>query len=495
MIKEKHISQNKEDSSVRKFSELINVFDDEFFWFKDEPGGIYYSDNFNSLTGFQPTELTSFEEIIFKEDLLYYKKTFIEAAENYQSDFDLEYRITTKNEQIKWLKEDVKIFRDEDGVISRTIGRVSDITCFKDKAIQMGNINIELKKENADKDSFLSILSHDLKSPFTSILGFTEILLKDSSYTESDKNEYLTYIHSSSEKLLKLINYLLDWSKLKSGRIKIELLKLNIKSLIYNSISSLTGTAVRKNIDIKVNAENNLFIKGDERLIGIVITNLFSNAVKFSPENSKVIINANQFNDDFIELVVTDSGKGISEVNKSRMFKIEKIYPAAGTSGEKGTGFGLILTKEIVEKHGGKLWFFTEENSGSEFHVTFPLFKPIVLIVENEVINRDHFIRVIQDNFKDFKIISAGSAFEAIEISGKTIPSVIILNHNMKLINGLQLIQSILSIEPRQEFKTIVFTDYASDDLQNSYKKYGEVFFLKYETSEIEFQNVLTQIL
>ena len=110
--------------------------------------------------------------------------------------------------------------------------------------------------------------------------------MKETSLTETERTEYLSYIYESSEKLLKLINYLLDWSKLQTGKLQLHSERINVQGLVYNCISSLTGTAVRKDIDIKVDIDNSLNVRGDERLLNIVMTNLLSNAIKFTVNGS-----------------------------------------------------------------------------------------------------------------------------------------------------------------------------------------------------------------
>ena len=162
--------------------------------------------------------------------------------------------------------------------------RTADLRIFQ---VLVVNVNIFKSKEqdlikkcehfgqlNSSKDRFISILSHDLRAPFTSILGFSEILMNEKTLSENEKIEYLNYIHESSQTQLQLINYLLDWSRLHTGRMKIEPHRLNAQKVTYNSVSALTGNAIRKNIEIRVIIDDNIHIEADERLITQVITNL-----------------------------------------------------------------------------------------------------------------------------------------------------------------------------------------------------------------------------
>ena len=326
----KELSDRTEELSEKQLQTFINAFSDEFFWFKDESGSICFSENFFEVTGYTSTELKSLADIIHKDDRAQYRSIFNGIIENQRTAFAFEFRIAVKDDKIKWVRENIKISYDEKGNVKRMIGRVLDISEMKENEIKFNEINNELKNQNATKDRFLNLLSHDLRSPFTSILGFTEILLKEPALTEAEKTEYLTFIYSSSEKLLQLINYLLDWSRLKSGKLILNKQKINIQSLIYNCVSSLTGAAVRKNIEIKVETDKSLRILGDERLLKIVITNLINNAIKFSNMGSDVIIKAEKFNDDFIELIVADNGIGIPEGYKNKMFRIDNIFSTSG---------------------------------------------------------------------------------------------------------------------------------------------------------------------
>lgn len=478
-----------------KIQNFINVFNDEFFWFKDNSGSIYFSENITEVSGYSSGDLKSLDDIVYEEDRSSYRKRYNASLDNLNTELDLEFRITTKDDKIKWVKENVKIFYDDSGEIVKSIGRVKDITREKLEEIKLIEENKELKDQNTAKDSFLNLLSHDLRSPFTSILGFTEILLKESSLTETERSEYLAYLYSSSEKLLQLINYLLDWSKLRSGKLLVEKQKINLQSLVYNCVSSLTGTAVRKNVEIKVEADKFLKILGDERLLNIVITNLISNAVKFSRRESKIIIKAKKFNDDFVELVVIDKGIGIPENNKINLFKIENMFSTSGTAGEKGTGFGLTLSKEIIEKHGGEIWYYSEEVKGSEFHITIPALPDIILIVEPDTDKLNTLTSAIKKTFRNFKVMTARNATEAIHFTDSLLPAIIVLSHQLPLMNGAQIIETITMNRENSELKVIVFNDSITPEIRDNYKRFSKVIFLEKPAEENQVIKVLQEFI
>jgi two-component system sensor histidine kinase/response regulator len=469
--------------TVNSFDKLTDsflcLFKDEFFWFSDS-SKTYFSDNLSEVTGYDVDELKSTREIIFSDDIEDYKKALFKFEnDESKNEIDLEYRITRKNGKVIWVDESLRVFRDDEGKITRSIGRVTDISERKSKENQINNDNKKLKMQNYSKDKFLNLLSHDLKSPFTSILGFTEILMKEASLEESERNEYLSYIYESSAKLLQLINYLLDWSRLQTGKLQVDSERINIQGLVYNSVSSLTGMAVSKNIDIKVDLDDSLHILGDERLLSIVVTNLLSNAIKFSNSDSSIVVKAASFNNDFIEFIVKDEGLGISNKDKVKMFKIDSMFSTEGTKGERGTGFGLIFTKEIVEKHGGELWFYTQEEKGSEFHFTVPSLPDTILIVGTESGLRDTFVKLLKEEYPDRKVVVAGNAYEAINNIGNILPSVIITPHEMPLMNGVQLMETLLKDKVNSELKIIVIVEDIIPALESAYKKFGDAVLIQ----------------
>jgi len=490
----KDFPDKTEEFNEQQRHDFINAFDDEFFWVKDESGSIRFSENLSEVTGFTPVELKSLEDIIHEEDISNYRKIKYETLDNLKTDFDIEFRITTKDDKIKWLRESVKIFYNANEKVVRTIGRVADVTRKKIDEINLNEVNNELKDQNIAKDSFLNLLSHDLRSPFTSILGFTEILLKESSLTEAERNEYLTHIYSSSEKLLQLINYLLDWSRLRAGKLKVEQQKINLQSLVYNCVSSLTGAAIRKNIEIKVEGDKSLKILGDERLLNIVITNIISNAIKFSKGESKVLVKTGKFNDDFAELIVIDEGIGIPDISKNKLFKIENMLSTTGTAGEKGTGFSLTLSKEIIEKHGAKLWFYSEEGKGSEFHITIPSSPNVILIIETDAEKLNELASFVKKNFNDYKVITAINPYEAINYSDSLQPSIIILSHALPLMNGAQIIETITRGKDHSELKVIVLYDSFAGEIKNIYKKFSKVIFIEKTAAENEVIKALRDL-
>jgi len=254
--------------------------------------------------------------------------------------------------------------------------------------------------------------------------------------------------------------------------MKIESERLNALSIVFNCIASLTGNAIRKNIDIKANIPDNIFIKADEKLISQVITNLLSNAIKFSQENKHIEICAEVFNDDEVEFIVKDYGVGISDNSKDKLFKVEKKFSTQGTKGEKGTGLGLSLVKEIVEKLDGDIWFYSEEDKGSEFHFTVPSSQDIILLVDDDREEKVYLEKIIKENFSDYKLIFTDNGYEAIDIISSQIPSLIVTKHDIPFMNGMQLLKSIRKGEKGVKIPVIAIISDISEETKKMYHIY-----------------------
>jgi|GEM_PF-339146 len=452
--------------------------EDEFTWIsmtgiRDRKTN--YSANIEKITGYTQKEINRKADGFFSIINDEYYQSVVKKYNDFLSDqnkhnLSLIYRLLRKDKKTIWVKEVIIVERNKKGIPSLSQGKVLDITELMKTDDTLVKSIENLKKVNSSKDKFISMLSHDLRAPFTSILGFAEILINEENLSNTEKLEYLTYIHESSQNQLQLINYLLDWSRLQTGRMKITVQRLHAQTVVFNCVSSLTGNAIRKNIDIKVRVNEKIYVQGDERLLGQVITNLLSNAIKFSSSDKIIEIIADIFNDNLIEFIVKDQGIGISDQNKSKLFKIEKMFSTEGTKGEKGTGLGLSLVKEIIEKHKGEIWFYSEADKGSEFHFTIPRSQNIILIVDNDLQTTSICENLIKSNFPKFNIISTENGYEAMGIVLEKLPSLVITEHEMPLMNGVQLIEAIRREEKNFSIPVILLTDEISDAIRKSYQ-------------------------
>lgn len=458
--------------------DIASVFEDQFHYLlfvKNEEVEVFYSPSIKKVTGYSPAELIKKDSLgrdfVFHEDISDVKKKLHKIESGKVSSLKILFRFVRKDGKIIWLKEQIKAEPFEDGIILK--GLVVDVTEFKKAENDYGEIINNLSAEITARDNFLSILSHDLRAPFSSILGFTEILLNESSLTEAERTEYLNYINDSSNNQLRLVNYLLDWSNLQTGRMHLDPQRVQAQSLVFNCISALTGIAMRKNIDIKVSVPESLFLEADERLMIQVITNLVSNAIKFSDEGKTIRITADRFNNELVEFVIRDEGVGIPDIYQPRIFRFEKMFSTRGTKGEKGTGLGLSLVKEIIERHKGQIWFYSKEKVGSEFHFTIPSSENTILLVEN---NKSDFLKIekmIKENYSSFKFVGTDNGFEAINVVLRQHPSLIISSHDLPLMNGVQFVKSILRGDKKFYSPIIVMIDSNDEHLIKAYQDVG----------------------
>jgi PAS domain S-box-containing protein len=290
--------------------------------------------------------------------------------------FNKEYRVIRKTDAaIRWVKgSGILGFDNEDNIIS-LIGTIQDITERKISEQELIKSETLLRELNTTKDKLLSIIAHDLHSPFNSILGFSDILIETGKdLTQTKTKMYLGYIKSSAKNTLILLNNLLNWAKSQSNQISFKPQKLQLSSIIHEVIELSNSIAKSKNITINYNSSNNINIYADKNMLETILRNLISNAIKFTPTKGKVDIYATE-NKNNIEITVSDNGVGINQKSKKSIFQFETNTTTAGTENEKGSGLGLTLCKDFVEKHNGNIWVKSEFGKGSDFVFTLPLNK------------------------------------------------------------------------------------------------------------------------
>ena len=230
----------------------------------------------------------------------------------------------------------------------------------------------QLVEMNATKDKFFSIIAHDLKSPFNSIIGFSSLLKEEPLNLE--KHEIVQFagaIHKTATGTLHLLENLLDWSLMQQGRIFFEPKEADLSNIAHEIVEQKLNQAIAKRIEIVNLIPKNLMVTVDENMFKAVFRNLVENTIKFTLPGGKVEINAQNAGNNIL-VSVTDDGVGIKTENIEKLFKIETGFSTPGTRNEKGTGLGLILCREFIEKHNGKIWVESTEGKGSTFYFIIP---------------------------------------------------------------------------------------------------------------------------
>jgi len=235
--------------------------------------------------------------------------------------------------------------------------------------------NTELKKLNSDKDRFMSILAHDLRSPFTTILGFSELLLNNLNNFELKRIEHqINIIYQTTKKTFNLLEDLLLWSKSQSGKISYEPMKIGLNELCKEIVDSFESQLIAKELTLNYVDSPTTILYADYNMIRTILRNLLSNAIKFSYKHGFICIFSQQ-NQDNVTIIVSDNGVGIENENISRIWDFTNPLTTKGTLDEEGSGLGLVLCKEFVEKHSGTIWVESIVGKGSDFKFTLPLYK------------------------------------------------------------------------------------------------------------------------
>jgi signal transduction histidine kinase len=231
----------------------------------------------------------------------------------------------------------------------------------------------ELNELNASKDKFFSIIAHDLKNPFNTIIGFSD-MMKESIRLNDPATfyEYTEMINTSAIQTLRLLDNLLEWANSQRGKLTFTPVQVILKELVKDEFVMLDDMAIGKNIELRNNVNDLITVVADKNMLRAILRNLITNAVKFTHRDGKVEVDAIAY-PGYVEVTISDNGIGMPKVTMAKLFRIDANLSTRGTENEKGTGLGLFLCKEFVEKHGGKIWVVSEENKGSVFHFILPL--------------------------------------------------------------------------------------------------------------------------
>ncbi|HSK13253.1 MAG TPA: PAS domain-containing sensor histidine kinase [Phnomibacter sp.] len=284
----------------------------------------------------------------------------------------VEYRWKVKSGAYRWFNDRRTLVRDEKGMPVALIGVSRDITDRKRQELQIQQLAKKLEQLNHDKDKFISILAHDLKDPFNTLLGFTDLLLNNlHHYDEHMMKAHLQRIYDTALHTHDLVDEILLWARSRSGDLRPEPVTFPFIEIVQELIDSHHGQAREKNITIQTSDPYGLTLKADVNVFRTVLRNLLLNAIKFTGHNGEINIAGEKENGRAI-ISVSDNGVGIEEDVIPKLWDISVHHTTAGTHHEKGTGFGLKLCKELIEKNGGKIWVQSEPGKGSTFKFTMP---------------------------------------------------------------------------------------------------------------------------
>lgn len=276
--------------------------------------------------------------------------------------------LTARVHSMLKLSDSIKKIKEQNCAL---LQQKKEITTNKEEIEEKNN---KLQELNATKDKFFSIIAHDLKNPFHGILELSDLVLNtETKVSLEELTQCLELINATAKSTYKLLENLLEWSLAQTGRIEFNPDSINLSGLAIDVITLTENSAKAKNITIENQILNGLTVFADPYMLYTILRNLIANAIKFTNKDGKIYIWALQ-KDDEVEVTVSDNGIGISEKMKDKLFKVSEKVTTAGTENENGTGLGLILCKEFVEKHKGKIWVESTQGKGSDFKFSLPLY-------------------------------------------------------------------------------------------------------------------------
>ncbi|MEE9449314.1 MAG: PAS domain S-box protein [Ignavibacteriaceae bacterium] len=484
-VTERKRAQKVIRESEEKYRNVTENIDDFLYTF-ERVGNfmrpLFYTSSVEKVTGYSQADFLGdsklFLKIIHPDDFPMLKKRLSALIRSrFQLSAEMEVRIINKQGGAVWIRNKVKLIRDEAGKIQKIYGLVSDITLKKRAEEELKKSTENLLKLNETKDRFISIISHDLRTPFSSILGFTELLASDETLSKEERSQYINFIKESSTSMLSLVNSLLDWTRLQTGRVKFEPQKIQVKTIIEKSINSLSGMSFQKGISVSSTVGNEYFVFVDQHLINQVFNNLLSNAIKFTSRDDNVTVSVKPSGTvRFLEFSVKDTGRGIKQENINKLFSVDTKFTSEGTSGEKGSGLGLSLVKDIVEKHDGKIWVESEYGKGSDFKFTLPTASASILIVDDNKTDRLLYSKILNNITPEYNVEVVSNGKEALEKISISPPALVITEHKMPEMNGYEFVQELIKANPASTLPVLVLSRKVERNVAQDYLELGIEF-------------------
>jgi PAS domain S-box-containing protein len=354
--------------SEEKFRSIMENSADAIFITNQNGKYVYSNKAASDLLGYSSIEIESktFADLSPKDKIEEYFEIFKQILTQGS-------KVLTEIELLKkdgtFLSTDLSAVLLPDGTV---YGSCRDITQRKKAELALKESEKQLLRLNADKDIFISILGHDLKSPFSTLLGLSGALLEDINKLSIDEiGDHLFQINKVAENTYNLLENLLDWARAQSGKIPFHPRNFGLNIVCKSTLEILTPTAESKNIKIISAITDDIEVFADPDMLKTVLRNLVSNAIKFTHKEGTIIVSAIKTQAG-VTVSVSDNGIGIKPNNLVKLFDISQVLSTVGTAEETGTGLGLLLCKEFVEKNGGKIWVESEPGKGSTFYFIIP---------------------------------------------------------------------------------------------------------------------------
>ncbi len=335
----------------------------------------YVSQNVKTTLGYDPEDFLSntvnYKEIIHSDD----RERVSNEVQAYINagifNFEQEYRLKNKAGKYCWYFDFTHVIRNSDGEITDYHAYVFDITSRKETEEALLRSEKELRNLNTMKDKFFSVIAHDLRSPFQGLLGMSNILLEDEELTDEERKTFMQKLHDGLKTQYNFIDNLLTWNRSQRGAIEFNPDSNDLSLIIQETLSLLNESILKKDLKFINNFDENIFAVFDRNILATVIRNFISNAIKFTNKGGEITISIHE-QDGSIIFSVKDTGVGIDKINLEKLFRIGTHFSTKGTDEESGSGLGVMICRDFIEKHNGKIWVESEIGKGSSFSFSIP---------------------------------------------------------------------------------------------------------------------------
>lgn len=361
--------------SEEKYRMLVENSHDIIFSIDVKGYFTYVSPLGAKFLGYQAEEVIgqSFRKFVHPEDFSSFMMSLRNLKTNTDRNQAFEYRVLDKNGESHWHNAHVLLVLDDNGAIKSYYGLAMDNTAQRKAEQEVILKNKELEKANRVKDKFFSIVAHDLRSPFGSLLGLSRMLSEDLSDFTMDQIQHISEnIYETADNLYRLLENMLQWSKIQQNLVNFNLEPVVLAHVANDSYSLYSDVIKNKGIKADIDIPNNLLVYADVNILQTVLRNLISNATKFTPRGGRIDITATKTSNNFVEVIVRDTGIGMTPELLENIFRPDVSTGRRGTDNEPSTGLGLLLCKEFIEKQGGQIFVESEAEKGSVFHFTVP---------------------------------------------------------------------------------------------------------------------------
>jgi len=394
--------------SIQRLELAMNTADMAWWEMELPSGSITFGKRKAEMLGFPPERFKyykDFTDLVHPDDYERIMEIMRRHIQGTLNRYETEYRILTKDNKYKWFYDIGSVVEgDSKEMPVKITGLVLDITDRKTTELELLKLNEKLRiskilieenliqehslvekltstqktleKINSEKDKLFSIIAHDLKSPFQGLLGVAKSMAEDiNSFSQDELSEVSQMMYDTTKNLFTLLNNLLEWARMQRGIISFEPVELVLSEIVSWNIDLISKRGEQKGIELINETDQYRTVHADEAMLNSVLRNLLSNAVKFTKHGGKVIVRATEAENNMMEISVTDSGIGIPEYLFEKLFKMDEKTGRKGTDDEPSTGLGLLLCKEFVEKHGGKIRAESKKDKGTTFYFTIPATK------------------------------------------------------------------------------------------------------------------------